>query len=334
MKKLRLGIIGAGKTAGWHLKAYKKLPCVEVAAIANPNSERGKKLARKHKIQNHFTDGFELIDRSNIDAIDISVPTLLHKDFILRAISKGLHIYTEKPVCATEEGFKEILDANKSADRIIFNGFNYRFLPEFRKIRSILKSGRLGRVRYARMFRTTSEMPGSYIFTGQGSGIFNEFQCHFVDLLYYFGFGEPEKVFASGTTAGEMEINPDTATTTLLYPDKTIAEITTSFASPGIAPELMIVGSKAALNLRFGCVSMTQNDFRTLPELILLMFRDSMTLPFRILKNPFQGSCKHFINCVLNNRQSESDVLSALKTFRITSAAELSYQKGSPVVLS
>lgn len=319
---MRIGIIGAGKMALWHIRAYKKISSVEIVAIANPSSDRGKKLAKKFKIAKHFSDGFDLIEKAEIDAVDICVPSALHKAFILKALRKGLHIYSEKPMCTSVPDYEEIIKANKNAQRIIFNGFNYRFMPEFVKIHSIIKSGKLGKIGYVRIFRTTKEKPASYMSGPYSSGLFNEFHCHFVDLLSYFDFGEPKEITAAGTTVHNWKINPDTATITLSYPDKMIAEITTSVASPGIAPEMLVIGTKATLKLRFGNISVVkQKESWSLLELILLMFRDSVTIPFKILKNPFNGSCRHFVECVLKNRKSDNDELSALRTFKITSAA-------------
>ncbi len=331
MKKLRLGMIGAGKTAIWHLKCYKKMPNVDIVAIANPSSCVGKKLAEKYKAR-HFVNGFELIGKADVDVIDICTPTGLHKDFIIKALNKGLHVYTEKPVGTSIEEIEEVIAANKIAHKIIFNGFNYRFMPEFCKIHSIIDSGQLGEIRYIRIIRMTKENPNSYIFGPHSCGLFNEFHCHFVDLIFRFGFGNPEKVFAYGTTAHEWKINPDTATSVLFYPRNTIVEITTSLASPGLAPEMLIVGREGTLRLNYGRVSVVKKkDIWPLHSLIMLMFKEAMVIPFKVLKNPFQGSCEHFINCVMTGKPSECDETDALKTFKITSLAVKSYLENKPI---
>lgn len=331
MKKLRLGMIGAGKMANWHLKSYRKIPNVEIVAIASPTLDRGQKLAKKYMAR-HFTNGFELIQHLDIDAVDICAPTGLHKDFIIAALNKGLHVYAEKPMAASIKEAEEIIAANKGAKKIIFNGFNYRFLPEFRKIRSIVNSGELGDIRYIKMTRVTKENPASYMFGPNSCGLFNEFHCHFVDLMFSFGFGNPEKVSASGTTVHNWKIDPDTASVTLFYPNKLIAEITTSIASPGLAPEILMIGTKGSLRLSYSRVRVVKKrDIWELPSSVMLMFKESMAIPFRVLKNPFKGACEHFINCAMTGVKSECDEIAALKTFRITDAATRSYVENKPV---
>lgn len=333
MQKLRLGMIGAGKTAIWHLKSYKKMPNVEIVAIANPFSCVGEKLAEKYKAR-HFVNGFDLIEKADVDVIDICTPTGLHKDFIIMALNKGLHVYTEKPIGTSIEEIEEVIAANRTAHKIIFNGFNYRFLPEFCKIRSIINSGKLGEIRYIRIIRTTKENPNSYMFRPDSCGLFNEFHCHFVDLIFSFGFVNPEKVFAYGTTVHEWKINPDTATMVLFYPHNTIVEITTSLASPGLSPEMLIVGREGTLRFNYGRVSFVKKkDIWPLHSLIMLMLKEAMIVPFGVLKNPFQGSCEHFINCVMTGNPSEYDEMGALKTFKITSLAEKSYLENKTILI-
>jgi hypothetical protein len=58
-----------------------------------------------------------------------------------------------------------------------------------------------------------------------------------------------------------------------------------------------------------------------------------MTLPYRILRNPFQWSCAHFVDCVINKAHSECDEHSALKTLKITQAAQTSFRENKPVLL-
>lgn len=333
MKKLRLGMIGAGKMASWHLKSYGKMPNVEIMAIASPSPDKGLKLAKKYKAK-HFTNGFDLIKDSDIDVIDICVPTGLHKDFIIAALNKGLHVYSEKPMAASIKEIEEIIEVNKRAKKIIFNGFNYRFLPEFCRIRSIINSGELGDIRYIKMARVTKENPASYMLRPYSCGLFNEFHCHFVDLVSSFGFGNPKKVFASGTTVHDWKINPDTASMTLYYPNNMITEITASIASPGLAPEVLMIGTKGSLRLSYGRVRVVKKrDIWALPSSVMLMFKESMIIPFRVLRNPFKRSCEHFINCVMTGTGSECDEAAALKTFKITDAAVKSYFENKPVAI-
>ena len=332
MNTLKLGIVGAGRMAKWHLKAYSKMPNVEVVAIANPVSDRGRKLARKHKIRQHFTDASEMIRDIDINAVDICVPESLHKNIVLAALERGLHVYVEKPMCETARGADEIIEANKEAKRVVFNGFNYRYQPGFRRIRKVIESGRLGEIRYIRMMRTTKDSPDVAARNARKGDIFAGFHSHFIDLLFSFGFPAPKSVYASGTKVHDWPIDPDTATVALTYADGILAEITTSTASPGLAPEVLMIGTKGTLRMNFGRVSVVRKrDQWCLPHLVLMMFREAMVLPCRMLRNPFTGSTEHFVQCVLEGKENDSDERSAAAVLQVVDAAVESYKNGVPV---
>lgn len=331
MNKIRIGIIGAGKMAVWHAKSYARIPGVEIAAIANPASDRGRRLAAAYGAA-HFSDGFKLIESGVLNAVDICVPTGLHKEYILAALDRGLHVYCEKPLAAGIKEVEEVIAANRIARKIIFNGFNYRFIPEFIILKDMILSGKLGAVRYVRMSRFTKDRPDSYMMGPQACGIFHEFHCHFADLLLSFGFGMPRRVFASGTNVYDWPLKPDTATTALFYTDGRVCEITTSNAVPGLAPDVLIAGTEGAARLQFGRVSFIRTrDAWPLADSIRLMCKEALVLPHRVLKNPFSGSCRHFVACLRESRMSECDESAALHAIKITTAAEKSFREQKPV---
>ncbi len=318
----------------WHLKAYSKMPNVEVVAIANPTSGRGQKLARKHGIRQHFTDALGMIRDIDIDAVDICVPEGLHKNLVLAALEKGLHVYVEKPMCENSQDAGEIIAANEKAKKVVFNGFNYRYLPGFRRIRKVIESGRLGEIRYIRMMRTTKDSPDVAARNSREGDIFSGFHSHFIDLLFSFGFSEPQSAYAFGTSVHEWPTNPDTATVALTYPGGMLAEITASTASPGLAPEVLMIGTKGTLRLDFGRVSVVRKrDKWSLLRLVPMMFREAMVVPCRMLRNPFTGSTEHFVRCVLYDKENDSDEKSAAAVLKVVDAAVESYKTGAAVSL-
>ena len=186
MRRVRLAIVGAGKMALWHLRAYARLPHVEIVAIANPVSSRGQALARAFKIPHHFSNTHEMLQLEGIDAVDVCVPTGLHRDIVCEALDRGMHVYCEKPLGATVEDIVAIQHANRGL--VVFNGFNLRFCPEYIRLGKLISAGTLGEVRLLLMTRTTRERADSYMFQqGLNAGILSEFTIHFIDLLFAWG---------------------------------------------------------------------------------------------------------------------------------------------------
>jgi len=334
MPEIRIGMIGAGKVASWHLRAYRGMRDVRIAGIANPGSQRGPRIASRYGIPRHWRDGLDMLGEAELDAVDVCTPDRSHKVYILAALKKGLHVYTEKPMCETVGDADEVIRANRTAQRILFNGFNYRYMPSFRRISSIVRAGALGEIRYVRMTRTTRDSRQYSLQNERPAEAFTGFHCHFIDLLFAFGFDEPVDVCAHGVTVLDWPVRPDTAALTLRYESGAIAEITTSQASPGLTPELMMIGTRATLRLAFGRVRVVRqrDEWRT-AALLWNLARESMILPWRVLRNPFAGACRHFVDCVRRGRRSESDEHAARRTLRVCEAATKSYLEGKHVTV-
>ncbi|MBM4312996.1 MAG: Gfo/Idh/MocA family oxidoreductase [Deltaproteobacteria bacterium] len=100
MQPLRIGIIGAQFAAHLHLHNYKPLrgAKVEIAAVAARTMASAEALAKRFDIPYALDDYRRLLERKDIDAVDICVPTDLHHEVIIRAALAGKHVICEKPL--------------------------------------------------------------------------------------------------------------------------------------------------------------------------------------------------------------------------------------------
>jgi len=100
MDLLRIGIVGAQFAAHLHLQNYKPLrgSKLEIAGIASRTKTRAEELARKYGIPHVADDYRRLLERKDIDAVDLCVPTDLHHEFIIQAAQAGKHVICEKPL--------------------------------------------------------------------------------------------------------------------------------------------------------------------------------------------------------------------------------------------
>ncbi len=101
MDKVRLGMVGAGFAARTHLaNNFAKLRGVkvEVPAIVARTSDGAERMAREFNIPSAYTDYRRLLERKDIDVIDLCTPTNLHEEMIVAAADEGKHIICEKPL--------------------------------------------------------------------------------------------------------------------------------------------------------------------------------------------------------------------------------------------
>ena len=90
-------------------------------------------------------DLYAPLERSDVDVVDICLPTPLHREAAERAFAAGKHVLLEKPIALTLEDAEAIVAAAERAGRLLVVGLVLRFWPEYVELRRIAASGELGR---------------------------------------------------------------------------------------------------------------------------------------------------------------------------------------------
>ena len=106
-KKMRFGVIGAGKLGGFHTRTLSKMPEVELVGVSDPNLLRAQMLAWKHNCVAYKTVE-ELL--TQVNALVVAAPTEYHAEIGLTALGAGVHVLMEKPIANSEEGARKLLE--------------------------------------------------------------------------------------------------------------------------------------------------------------------------------------------------------------------------------
>src|SRR5688500_7517077 len=96
---IRIGIIGCGQIAQLHLKRYAKLPPgdVKIVAAADVNEACARASADEYGIDHVYTDFRKLLERDDIDAVDVCLHNNFHRPVTEAALRAGKHVFCEKP---------------------------------------------------------------------------------------------------------------------------------------------------------------------------------------------------------------------------------------------
>lgn len=152
MRKIRLGIIGTGMAfERLHLPVLEKMQDqFEIVALANRSMEDAMRLAERLKIpmENVYEDYQKILQREDIEAIDIAVPIQENFRVSEDAARAGKHIFCEKPMAASMEEALRYRDFARKYQNKILIAENYRYSEEINKIRDIVSSGKIGEVVY------------------------------------------------------------------------------------------------------------------------------------------------------------------------------------------
>ncbi len=150
-KKLSVGVIGLGGIAQIvHLPILSRMENVEVSAVCEINKNRLERVANKFGVQKRFTDYDAMLSEKDLDAIIIATPTNTHKQIALDSIEAGKHLLIEKPIAATLQEAREILERTKSGGVKVMVGMNLRFRPDTMLLKSVINNGEIGDPFYVR----------------------------------------------------------------------------------------------------------------------------------------------------------------------------------------
>ena len=202
-KKLRVGVIGYGFMGRAHSNAYYKVnkffdleyePVLQ--AICGRNEEKVKAFANRWGYQSWETDWRKLIERDDIDAVDICTPNDTHHDIAIAAAEKGKMVLCEKPLARTGAEGREMVEAVEKAGVPNFVWFNYRRVPAIALAREIVEEGSLGRIFHYRAvylqdWTIDPDVPlGGHTFWRldaqvAGSGVLGDLLSHSIDTAMW-----------------------------------------------------------------------------------------------------------------------------------------------------
>ena len=211
---INVGIVGLGFMAATHIRAYRSVEGVRIAAVCNPSGRH---------LDGDFTgvagnvgatdpvrldmagvkatrDFRELLADPGLDAIDICAPTRAHEELALAALRAGKHVLCEKPLARTVAAARSIVEASAGARGYFMPAMCLRFWPEWAWVRGAIAGQTYGRVLAAR-FRRVAEPPGwgkNTFFNGaESGGALFDLHVHDTDFVQYC-FGRPRSVYSSG----------------------------------------------------------------------------------------------------------------------------------------
>ncbi|MDD5198299.1 MAG: Gfo/Idh/MocA family oxidoreductase [Terrimicrobiaceae bacterium] len=198
-KELRIGIIGynfmgRAHSNGW-LQAAKffdleSLPVLQVACGRNGSALRA--FADRWHWKHIETDWKKVVERDDVDVIDISLPQHLHAEVALAAAEAGKHIFCEKPMALSSGDAGQMLQAAEKAGIKHYVNHNYRRCPAVRLARRLIDEGKIGRIfhwrgAYQQDWIVDPEFPLTWHLRKEtaGTGPHGDLNSHSVDLAHY-----------------------------------------------------------------------------------------------------------------------------------------------------
>jgi predicted dehydrogenase len=306
---MKVAVFGLGFMGSTHLKALKNIPAAELYAVVS--SDETKLSGDLSGIQGNLGGPGEKMDfssvkkyrkveealgDSNIEAVDICLPTDLHAPVALAALRAGKHVLVEKPMALDGPTADRMLVEAQKNKRVLMTGQVLRFVTPYERTAEILKSRRLGPVRSA-MFRRRCAAPAWSRWlknpAQSGGGVF-DLLIHDVDYCLHV-FGKPDAVSAVGYE--DMANGIDWILAQFYYPGIGAVAISGGWHHPNAYPfsmEFTIVSDGGTL------------EYSSAGQPLTLYRLDGEQEPVTAPEADwFQSELEYFIGCASQGRRPE-----------------------------
>lgn len=341
MEKIKIAVFGCGFWSQFQIGGWLELPGVEITALYNRTITKAKQRADEFNIQ-HYYDNAELLLKNHpeIDVVDIITDVDTHFEFVALAAKYGKHVICQKPMAPDFETARRMMNVTQEAGVKYFVHENYRWEPQFRRIKQLLDSGVIGnpfrcRTEFNTAFPLFETQPflatlEKFALTDQGS--------HQFDVLRFL-FGEAESIYCQ-----IQQVNPgikgeDVATSLLRMKNGVVCVQEISFSSPlekEIFPQTLLIveGSKGSIRLdadfQIAVTTHEGTNYETV-EMKKYAWQTDRLVP----EPPSIVACNNnILQDILGHSVSENTCHDNFETVRLVWAAYKSAATGQRILLS
>ena len=195
---MKVGLIGLGGMGFVHFNCYKKIAGVEIA-VADIRVDMAKDKIKDDSIP-VYASYKEMIEKENVDFVDVCTPSYLHTEMTVYALEHGKHVICEKPMSISSAEAQKMIDASEKTGNLLMTAHVVRFMAPYVYLKSVVDSGELGKPVHVIMHRLSEAPKWSWenwmLNTEKSGGVTLDLSIHDIDFMQYV-FGQPKSLEAS-----------------------------------------------------------------------------------------------------------------------------------------
>ena len=255
---IRIAIIGTGNIAEAHMRAYlRQEKRCRVAALCDIVPGKAEKMKAKYSLEADCCEDYrQLLEREDIDLVDVCAPPFLHARASIDALRAGKNVVCEKPMAASLEECDAMLRARDESGKLLSIIAQNRFRKPIRDLKALLDSGLAGKVRsvqvdsfwwrghsyYDLWWRGTWEK--------EGGGCTLNHAVHHIDMLCWM-MGLPEQVTSLLANVGHDNAEVEDLSVSILRYPGAVGQLTASVVHHGEEQQLVFQCEKARISAPF-----------------------------------------------------------------------------------
>lgn len=313
---LKIAVIGCGYWGKNLIRNFFDLGVLKY--VCDVKAQSAKELAIQYNIE---TRSFDDILNSDIDAVIIAAPAEQHYSVAKECLEAAKHVFVEKPLSLKINEAEELLAISKQKNKILMVGHLLQYHPAFLQLKSIVDSGKLGKLQYIYSNRLNL---GKF---RNEENILWSFAPHDISMILSLVGMLPEKVLATGSAHLNQHIN-DVTTTHLTFKNGIQAHVFVSWLHPFKEQKLVVVGNSGMAVFDDGldwCDKLKiyphqVNWINGLPQPQKAEFEVIALKPHE----PLKFECEHFLRCIKDNAKPRTDGQEGLNVLKVLDASQIS----------
>jgi predicted dehydrogenase len=324
-KTPKVAVIGCGYWGKNLVRNFQQLGALQLVCDATPG---GREQAQQLAPEAEVVDSLERALASEVDGVVIATPAETHYQVAKQALERGKDVFVEKPLALTFEHGAELLRLARERERIVMVGHVLEYHPGVIRLRELVHSGVLGKIRYIYSNRL------SFGKIRREENILWSFAPHDIAVILRLMGSMPFQVVACGGTYLQPNI-ADVTLTNLLFDNGVRAHIHVSWLHPFKEQRLVVIGSEKMAS--FDDVSKQlllydeYVDVRNGEHIPVKHAGEPVEYP---QDEPLKQECRAYLESIATRQPPVSDGESGLRVLKVLQAAQRSLvTNGEPVSL-
>ena len=324
---IKVGVIGYGYWGPNLVRNFMTAPGSEVTRVCDLREERLAPLRKLYSGIKTCSDSTELINDPQIDAVVIATPVSSHFDLALAALRAGKHVLVEKPLATRSDHARQLIDEAAARKLVLLVDHTFVYTDAVRQIRELIASGQLGEIYYYDAVRVNLGLFQHDV------NVIWDLAIHDLSIMDYVLPAKPVAVSATGIShiPGQPE---NVAYITLFFAGPQIAHVHVNWLTPVKVRHTLIGGSEKMilyddlepsekLKVYDKGINVTPRQEDVYKMLVSYRSGD-MWAPRLDNTEALQTEALHFIDCIENQRQPDTNGVAGLRMVNMIEAAEMS----------
>jgi predicted dehydrogenase len=324
---IKVGVIGYGYWGPNLVRNFMTAPGSEVTRVCDLREERIAPLRKLYSGIKTCSDSTELINDPQIDAVVIATPVSSHFDLALAALRAGKHVLVEKPLATRSDHARQLIDEAAARRLVLLVDHTFVYTDAVRQIRELIASGQLGEIYYYDAVRVNLGLFQHDV------NVIWDLAIHDLSIMDYVLPVKPVAVSATGIShiPGQPE---NVAYITLFFAGPQIAHVHVNWLTPVKVRHTLIGGSEKMilyddlepsekLKVYDKGINVTPRQEDVYKMLVSYRSGD-MWAPRLDNTEALQTEALHFIDCIENQRQPDTNGVAGLRMVKMIEAAETS----------